>query len=256
MLNIEIEVSFYVKEPWIQVTRDTIITDNEIRTAAECLLSKLLLLSGFRAEYKGHADWFLTGETKEDAMNKKIISGSHFTDNAVDLLFRDLEDGFPLIVNQIWNESESEDENGDVISYMNFVQSSYSFFHYELSFKFDNAESVTDFAFKIIDKIVASISPKIIQVETNDYTLKEKMVFPDRSPVGWMFYTDKLYEPGTIVPAEHMRQINKDGIPAGTLFITKHDFFDGANKQDIQMSNDMEIILASYEILPKHRDNL
>ncbi|MBZ7708099.1 Imm52 family immunity protein [Klebsiella oxytoca] len=244
----KIEIEIYIKESTIENVAQKDGRSHNGEYEFEQVLSKLLLLSEFYSEYKGHVDWFLTGNSKEDAMNRKIIDNTMLSDEASELLFQNLQNNLPLIVDQIWNEYH------DVIRFRNYVQSNTNFYLYELIINIDNTKTITDFAFNIVNKIISKMFPRLIRVETNNYSLDGKQVFPDRLPVGWMFYINKIFEEKFFQPDENARQINKNGIPMGTLFISKTNFFDGANKDDVKLSNDVEIVLASKDILPTYKN--
>ncbi|EJN2898499.1 immunity 52 family protein [Salmonella enterica] len=244
----KLEIEIYVKESAIENNVEKADRFHNSKYEVEQILSKLLLLSEFYSGYKGHVDWFLTGNSKEDAMKRKIIDDTILSDEAGTLLFQNLQNNLPLIVEQIWNKYH------DVIRFRNYVQSNTNFYLYELIINIDNTKIITDFAFNIVNKIISKMSPRLIRVETNNYSLDEKQVFPDRLPVGWMFYINKIFRESFLQLDKNARQINANGIPMGTLFISKTDFFDGANKDDVRLSNDIEIILASKDILPTYKN--
>ncbi len=244
----KLEIEIYVKESAIENNVEKADRFHNSKYEVEQILSKLLLLSEFYSGYKGHVDWFLTGNSKEDAMKRKIIDDTILSDEAGTLLFQNLQNNLPLIVEQIWNKYH------DVIRFRNYVQSNTNFYLYELIINIDNTKIITDFAFNIVNKIISKMSPRLIRVETNNYSLDEKQVFPDRLPVGWMFYINKIFGESFLQLDKNARQINTNGIPMGTLFISKTDFFDGANKDDVRLSNDIEIILASKDILPTYKN--
>lgn len=244
----KIEIEIYIKESAIENVAEKDGRSHNGKYEVERVLSKLLLLSEFYSGYKGHVDWFLTGNSKEDAMKRKIIDDTMLSYEASDLLFQNLQNNLPLIVDQIWNEYH------DVIRFRNYVQSNTNFYLYELIISVDNTKTISDFAFDIVNKVISTMFPRLIRVETNNYSLDGKQAFPDRLPVGWMFYINKIFEEKFLQLGENAKQINKNEIPMGTLFISKTDFFDGANKDDVKLSNDVEIVLASKDILPTYKN--
>ncbi|EHZ3054510.1 hypothetical protein K5O51_004438, partial [Salmonella enterica subsp. enterica] len=100
----KLEIEIYVKESAIENNVEKADRFHNSKYEVEQILSKLLLLSEFYSGYKGHVDWFLTGNSKEDAMKRKIIDDTILSDEAGTLLFQNLQNNLPLIVEQIWNK--------------------------------------------------------------------------------------------------------------------------------------------------------
>lgn len=229
--------------PKIQLT----VFFKEKESTINSILNTMKFMVECYSTLRGDVSWYLTGESKEDAMRKEVFSGGKTTQNATELLEKDLKDGFPLVVAWIWNES------GDIITATNNIQADINNFCYELTCNTNTETEAMNFASQIVLQIIDKIEPHIIHLETNDYSLHESMVFPDRLPVGWMFYIDKSYDEKTINLPKQMHSIKREGQPVGTLFVTKRDFFDGSNKADITLSNDLEIALVAHDILPTYK---
>ncbi|MCW2478075.1 immunity 52 family protein [Candidatus Symbiopectobacterium sp. NZEC135] len=242
-------IKIICKEPDFKEIRDGIVRDTDIEMGANTILQRLLLLSSCYSEIRNNFDWYLTGTSQKDAMKKQVINGiNSATDNASTLLFDSIKNDYPIIVKKIWNEF------GDTILCSNFTRRNTCFFSYELICKINDEKCITNFTSKTVTKLIETIAPKIILVETNNYSRNEKNVFPDRFPVGWMFYTDRVFD--RILPGldSQMHDITKNDIKIGTLFISKKGFFDGNNENDIKQANDLEILLASHNILPTYKD--
>ncbi|MFP1792929.1 hypothetical protein ACLEC3_09855 [Lonsdalea quercina] len=106
---------------------------------------------------------------------------------------------------------------------------------------------------KYLSALIRDLTPHIVTIETNDYSFNQSQTFPDRLPVGWMFYIDQIFDKNTLNLDEHMVAVNNDGMPIGSLFISKRGLFDGENKEDIKIANALEIALVEHEILPTYR---
>ncbi|WP_193162722.1 Imm52 family immunity protein [Enterobacter ludwigii] len=228
----KIELTFFIKEK--EITIDAIV--NTIQKVADC-----------HSCLHGSVNWYLTGESKEEAMKKKVIHDGKITKDAHSLITEDVKDDFPLTITHLWNEYN------DVIRITNNIQADKTKFCYELTCNTNTEAEAMNFSSQVVLKIIDKIEPHIIHLETNDYSLHESMVFPDRLPVGWMFYIDKNYDEKVLNLPKQMHSIKRDGQPVGTLFVTKRDFFDGSNKADITLSNDLEIALVAHDILPTYK---
>lgn len=230
-LMYKIEITLFIKEKM---------------NSLDAILKRLHQLVQLYTEENGSADWFLTGKNKEDAMTKLIFHGNDITSDAIQLLTNKLPD-FPLAGTRIWSG------NDDSIEFENYIQSDIACFQYRMVHYATNEKNALSFTSQIALKIIDKIEPHIFQIETNGYSLHESQVFPDRLPVGWMFYIDKSYDEKTINLPKQMHSIKREGQPVGTLFVTKRDFFDGSNKADITLSNDLEIALVAHDILPTYK---
>lgn len=152
-----------------------------------------------------------------------------------------------MLCTYIWNERD------DSILIQNYIQGNLDLYVYTIEYQYISEHEAMNFSAKVMIKLIDSINPHIVQLETNDYSLHQSKVFPDRLPVGWMFYIDKSYDEKTINLPKQMHSIKREGQPVGTLFVTKRDFFDGSNKADITLSNDLEIALVAHDILPTYK---
>ncbi|GLH25606.1 hypothetical protein ENT52713_30020 [Enterobacter sp. 200527-13] len=195
----------------------------------------------------GKENWFLPGESKEDGMKWKIFHDGVVSDDAMLLMTNYLKDDLPFVTSAIWSLNE------DSIKFGNYIQGDVNKFSYEINHCYKNEAEAMNFASQFVLKIIDKISPHILRLETNGYSLHESQVFPDRLPVGWMFYIDKSYDEKTLNLPKQMHSIKREGQPIGTLFVTKRDFFDGSNKADITLSNDLEIALVAHDILPTYK---
>ncbi|TXE36968.1 hypothetical protein FOT62_08360 [Serratia marcescens] len=227
-----IEIMMYTKE-----------AENSIDT----ILNRLQELTTIISLTNGNVDWYLPGDSKEDAMKKKVISNGMLTTEAKQLLTEHVKEDFPGVIVRIWNERD------DSILIQNYIQGNLDLYVYTIEYQYVSEHEAMNFSSKVMIKLIDSINPHIVQLETNDYSLHQSKVFPDRLPVGWMFYIDKSYDEKTLNLPKQMHSIKREGQPVGTLFVTKRDFFDGSSKADITLSNDLEIALVAHDILPTYK---
>ncbi|OCQ50500.1 hypothetical protein Ppb6_04275 [Photorhabdus australis subsp. thailandensis] len=75
-------------------------------------------------------------------------------------------------------------------------------------------------------------------VETDNYKIKRKHVFPDRFSAGWMLYLPIEIDPTLVLMAEKIISISDKNDKKGSLIITTKDIFD------------IEICLRDLQILP------
>lgn len=244
----KVEIKLYLKDDGISRVDDESQRTKKINEGVDIILGKLLMISKTFPSFRKDTAWYFTGESKKEAMEKTAITEGRLSENAHALACRDLMSDFPGVTEKIWNDHE------DTIMCNNYIQSDFSNFSYWIVMKLDNEEEALSSISSMLMEIVSNISPRIIRVETNNYSLDENHVFPDRLPVGWMFYTNKIYSEDFPGLKEKMSTVTKAGEPIGTLFFSKKGFFDGSNKDDIKAANDLEIMLASYEILPTYRN--
>ncbi|MBN3131141.1 immunity 52 family protein [Pectobacterium brasiliense] len=211
------------------------------------LLDCFLKISELDTLYRGErVDWFLTGKSKKSAMEKCIIHEGDLTNDALFFLKSDLKN-HPLIAKSLWSK------NGTQIIARNYLCSNFDNFWFRFTLAKEDYIDVVK-SMRILTKIINHLEPHIITVETNEYALKRRNVFPDRLPIGWIIYIDHIYGEGAFDLHERAINVKKSDEPIGTLFVSKKGLFDGENEQDIQAANDLEIILAAHDVLPLYKD--
>ncbi len=94
-----------------------------------------------------------------------------------------------------------------------------------------------------------------IQTSTDNYSLEQRYVFPDRVIAGWMVYIDDKIDRNIIPMAESVIDVS-NSYNEGTLIISKKEHFSGADPDDIKRANEIEIQLATHGKLPLLRDIL
>ena len=246
MINVEIEI--FVKEDGICKVEDESKRSEVVSAGMDIVLNRMLKITNIFSELRKEATWYLTGKSKKEAMEKVVISNGAISEKGNALICQNVMSDFPLIVAQTWNSYD------DLILCQNYIQSDLCNFSYSLDFSFDNEAQMSSLMSQLINNIINNISPVTFRVETNSYSLLQNNVFPDRLPVGWIFYTNKVHNKKLSGLKGNMHIITKDDEPIGTLFLSKKGFFDGSNKEDIKAANDLEIMLVSHDILPTYRN--
>ncbi|WP_140182458.1 Imm52 family immunity protein [Providencia stuartii] len=181
--------------------------------------------------------WYLTGDTLEEALQKKAFNEYTPTDLLKTIPYFDC-------MESIWaNENKALD-----------VKYTSSGLIYNLEFKLrdisiSNKASIIDALGYYFDayKIVC------MRIDTNGYRYNDKNVFPDRFPVGWMLYLNKIITQEQVPMAAQLITIENEK-NKGTLIISKEGVFDGSNKDDIKKSNEIEIQLTALGLLPLIRE--
>lgn len=245
---IKVEIELYLKDDGISRFDDESQRTKKTSEGVDIILGKLLTITKTFPPLRKDTTWYFTGESKKEALEKKAITDGRLSENAHALVCRGLMSDFPGVTEKIWNDHD------DTIMCNNYIQSDFSNFSYSIVMNLDNEEEVLSSISTMLMDLIANLSPRIISVETNNYSLDQNHVFPDRLPVGWMFYTNKIYSEDLPGLTEKMSTVTKAGEPIGTLFFSKKGFFDGSNKEDIKAANDLEIMLTSHEILPTYRN--
>ncbi|MEQ4624058.1 hypothetical protein [Providencia manganoxydans] len=181
--------------------------------------------------------WYLTGDTLEEALQKKAFNEYTPTDLLKTIPYFDC-------MESIWaNENKALN-----------VKYTSSGLIYNLEFKLrdisiSNKVSIIDALGYYFDayKIVC------MRIDTNGYRYNDKNVFPDRFPVGWMLYLNKIITQEQVPMAAQLITIENEK-NKGTLIISKEGVFDGSNKDDIKKSNEIEIQLTALGLLPLIRE--
>lgn len=104
-----------------------------------------------------------------------------------------------------------------------------------------------------MNEILSIFSVVSLRIDTNNYAYDQKQVFPDRLPVGWMLYLNKIITQEQVPMAAQLITIENEK-NKGTLIISKEGIFDGSNKDDIKKSNEIEIQLTALGLLPLIRE--
>ncbi|MTB68316.1 hypothetical protein GKR48_16115 [Providencia sp. wls1943] len=181
--------------------------------------------------------WYLTGDTLEEALQKKAFNLYTPTDLLKNIPYFD------------WMESIWANENKALdIKYTS------SGLKYSLEFKIRNLSVLNKATIvKALNYYIENYKIICIQVDVNGYWYNDKNVFPDRLPVGWMLYLNKKITQQQLPIAAQLIHIDNEK-NHGTLIISTDHVFDGENKDDIKKANEIEIQLAGLGLLPLIRE--
>ncbi|MTC22685.1 MULTISPECIES: Imm52 family immunity protein [unclassified Providencia] len=181
--------------------------------------------------------WYLTGNTLEEALQRKAFSQYTPTNLLKNIPFFD------------WMESIWANENKALdIKYTS------SGLKYSLEFKLRNLNVLNKKTIvESLNYYIENYKIICIQIDVNGYWYNDKNVFPDRLPVGWTLYLNKKIMPEQVPMAAQLIHIDNEK-NHGTLIISTDHVFDGENKENIKKANEIEIQLAGLGLLPLIRE--
>nr|WP_314264040.1 Imm52 family immunity protein [uncultured Moellerella sp.] len=212
------------------------------------VINDYLYFSNFINEISGQSSWYLTGSSKKEALEKKLIENGTLNTDIKNKFVDKLTKSSPIYGSSIWNGDKNS------IQINNYLAKSFDNYKVRLNLVL---EDQSELQYKIKNSILNLIKnnfnlPKIL-VHTNQYRLNEKNVFSDRLPVGWMLYLNKKITPEQLPMAAQLIDIENEK-NSGTLIISTDHVFDGSNKDDIKKANKIEIQLTALGLLPLYTE--
>ncbi|MCC8464096.1 MULTISPECIES: Imm52 family immunity protein [Photorhabdus] len=192
--------------------------------------------------------WYLTGYSRQEALTHIVFDEQGPTEKTVSYFEKSYKKDFPLLIEDMWDGEEDNLSSG--ISYSKQSIKRPNWVKLELNLKIDSSQFGISQLIELVKYLVTSRDFPYIQVETNEYTLRNKQVFPDRLSVGWMLYQPRIIDKAYLPMAEDVLPVYQKNEQVGTLIITKKGIFDGRNQDDIDKSNDVEIQLVNLGLLP------
>ncbi|ENR5392281.1 Imm52 family immunity protein [Providencia rettgeri] len=212
------------------------------------VINDYLYFSKFMNEIAGQSSWYLTGSSKKEALEKKLIENGILNTDIKNKFVDKLTKSSPIYGSSIWNGEKNS------IQINNYLAKSFDNYKVRLNLILENQ---SELQYKIKNSILNLIKnnfnlPKIL-VHTNQYRLNEKNVFPDRLPVGWMLYLNKKITQEQLPMAAELIDIDNNK-NKGTLIISTEHVFDGSNKDDIKKANEIEIQLTALGLLPLYTE--
>ncbi|WP_265694301.1 Imm52 family immunity protein [Providencia rustigianii] len=181
--------------------------------------------------------WYLTGDTLEEALQKKAFNQYTPTDLLKTIPYFDC-------METIWaNKNKSLS-----IKYTGSGQI------YSLDFTIRDIHLPNKIAIiETLNYYISNYKIVCMQIDINGYWYNDKNVFPDRLPVGWMLYLNKKITQQQVPMAAQLIHIDNEK-NKGTLIISTDHVFDGSNKDDIKKANEIEIQLTALGLLPLIRE--
>ena len=181
--------------------------------------------------------WYLTGDSLEEALQKKAFNQYTPTNLLKDIPFFDC-------IESIWSgEKKALVIKGNSVN-----------LKYNLEFDLREIPNVSINKVKdILHHYFDEFNVLCVRVDINDYEYKNRNVFPDRLPVGWMLYLNKHITQEQVPMAAELIHIENEK-NNGTLIISTDHVFDGSDKDDIKKANEIEIQLTGLGLLPLIRE--
>ncbi|MGV7961640.1 Imm52 family immunity protein [Photorhabdus tasmaniensis] len=192
--------------------------------------------------------WYLTGYSRKQALQHVVFDEQGPTEVAIKDFERDYKKNFPVLITGIWDGERDKLSSG--ISYKKMRRARPNWVWLQLNLNIDSHQLDVSQLINLVNYLALSRDSPHIQVESNEYTLKSKQVFPDRLSVGWMLYQPRVIDKSYLPMAEEVLPVYQNNEQIGTLIITKKGIFDGENQDDIDKSNDVEIQLVNLGLLP------
>jgi hypothetical protein len=199
-------------------------------------------------------DWWLGGDTKQEALLHEVFKDGRLTDSALSAVGERLEGKSDPRIITIWNGKEKHEgasirfigrppEYASLITLVGRPKSFLSNYH-----------AIAD----LMRTSIAIWPPDFISVESNGYF--ERKIFKDRPGVGWMLYlprtltVQQVPEARALVPVmvEDDRKIPHQ---IGTIIVSVTDeAFSDENPEHVRIANAIEIRLVDQDLLPRYAD--
>ncbi|EYU15066.1 Imm52 family immunity protein [Photorhabdus aegyptia] len=192
--------------------------------------------------------WYLTGYSRKQALQHVVFDEQGPTEAAIKSFEKDYKKNFPALITGIWDGEKDELSSGIDFSKMPSVRPNWVWLQLNLNIDSHHLDVLR--LINLVSYLALNCNLPNIQVESNEYTLKGKQVFPDRLSVGWMLYQPRIIDKSCLPMAEDVLPVYQNNEQVGSLIITKKGIFDGRNQDDIDKSNDVEIQLVNLGLLP------
>ncbi|NRN30636.1 Imm52 family immunity protein [Photorhabdus heterorhabditis] len=192
--------------------------------------------------------WYLTSYSRKEALKHIVFDEQGPTEVAIKNFEKDYKKDFPALITGIWDGEKDELSSGIDYSKMPSVRPNWVWL--QLNLNIDSQQLDILRLINLVSYLSLSRNSPNIQVESNEYTVKGKQVFPDRLSVGWMLYQPRIIDKSYLPMAEEVLPVYQNNEQVGTLIVTKKGIFDGRNQDDIDKSNDVEIQLVNLGLLP------
>lgn len=209
---------------------------------AYSLLSEIKYFIDVLPLWKEKADhWVIAHPVK----SLRVLDKGNITKNAIDYVQSLIDNDKPIY---IVLADEFEDDSILTILYRNtpvISQARYILSLTIISLKYEN--SCSTFIQVLNDMLkYPAWEFRYIRVETEQYSFNQRAVFDDRLPLGWMLYLPELIKSEDTPSAYKI--IYAENV-SGSIIISKENF-NGEDYNDIAISNNIEIELASNGFLP------
>lgn len=203
------------------------------------------------------SEWFLTGDTKEEARLYPVYEADGSPTSAAIAVLKEeyREEGHLAKSIAMWNGREQRKDGAT------------------LSLAFDNSPLAHDFDlslgeegpdasrlgdFESVAQVVAAIAdayaPAYVTAAPRKYSPRQ--VFDDKPGVGWMIYLPQKITIQQVPEARALIPVKgEDGKQIGTIIVSVTDaVFSVDNPQHVEVANRIEIRLVDQDLLPAYAD--
>jgi hypothetical protein len=199
-------------------------------------------------------EWFLAGETEEEALLYQVFKDGQPTKAAMAVLETNLARKLDPRIISIWNGKQ-----GLAGASLRFIARPVD--HPSLVTFVGRPQSFSDDWHAIAEAVAVGVdiwSPSYVSLESNGYY--DVRVFKDRPGVGWMLYLPRVLtaqqvpEARALVPVMGKNAKGKDE-QRGTIIVSVTDEpFSDENPDHVRIANAIEIRLVDQDLLPRYAD--
>ncbi|KGR93235.1 immunity 52 family protein [Burkholderia sp. ABCPW 111] len=192
--------------------------------------------------------WYLTGETKEDALLYSAFE--HWKPTTAALAVVRTERGSNDYASiSLWDGGNEEEESASLSCVITPKDNAKEI---EADFVNDQLFSM-DSALAIASTLIQLTSPSYLTVQPYGYF--EKQVFDDKPGVGWMLYLPKVITQQQVPEARALIPVPAKGKQTGTIIVSVTDApFSVDNPEHVAIANRIEIRLVDQDLLPAYVD--
>ncbi|WP_186100845.1 immunity 52 family protein [Burkholderia gladioli] len=209
-----------------------------------------LIAEAIHASAPRFAQWFLTGDSKEEAHLYPAFENWAPTTAALAVLRTEFEgaEHRPQIIS-LWDGGDDQ-RTGAVLTYL--VAAKERPKKIEADFN-DEREFSAEQVAAIVEAIARQTNPAYVTVEPQGYA--DKQVFDDKPGVGWMLYLPEPITSQQVPEAHALLPVTVDGKQIGTIIVSVIDTpFSMDNPGHIETANRIEIRLVDMDLLPRYTD--
>jgi len=194
------------------------------------------------------AQWFLTGDSKEEAHLYPAFENWKPTSAALAVLRTEFEgaEHRPQIIS-LWDGGDNQ-RTGATLTYLIATKERPK--KIEVDFNDERLLSAEQAA-AVVDAIVQCTAPAYVTVEPQGYV--DKQVFDDKPGVGWMLYVPKVITQQQVPEARALIPVSTNGKQTGTIIVSVTDApFSIGNPEHVEVANRIEIRLVDQDLLPTY----
>lgn len=195
--------------------------------------------------------WYLKGETKEEALAHPVFADGELTDDALDTAMMEYRRSPHRVYSlSIW---DGGDDHANAVTMRYQMSGPDMAKTYELNAYNDSALS-KDGACMIVKKLVNMVRLPYLMVQPSAYYAHQ--AFPDKPGAGWMLYLPRILKTRDVPEAGELIQVEDDqGNPIGTIIVSVADtVFSVDNPAHLEIAHNIEARLISNGWLPRFTD--